>query len=37
MTTDLPDRHEDNRHLVGYGMAKRAAKEVYNQAVIGPE
>lgn len=37
MTTDLPDSYEDNLHLVGYGMTKRAAEEVYDQAGIEPE
>lgn len=37
MTTDKPDSSKDNLHLVGYGMTKRAAEEVYEQSGIGPE
>ena len=37
MTTDTPNSHEDNLHLVGCDMTARAAKQVYEQASIGPE
>ncbi|MTJ80077.1 MAG: lipid-transfer protein [Telmatospirillum sp.] len=38
MTTDRPDTFEkrDMRWLVGAGMAKRAADQVYEQAGVGP-
>ncbi|MEH7009584.1 lipid-transfer protein [Neobacillus niacini] len=37
MTTDTPDTHEDNLHLVGRSMTARAAKLVYEKAGINPE
>ncbi|WP_042355636.1 lipid-transfer protein [Bacillus rubiinfantis] len=37
LTTDKPDSHDDNLHLVGSGMTARAAQEVYQKAGIGPE
>lgn len=37
MTTDLPDSTEDNIHLAGAGLTARAAREVYEQAGVGPE
>ena len=39
MTTDLPDslQNHDMMHVVGYGMTQAAAKNVYEQAGIGPD
>lgn len=37
MTTDMPDSMADNLHLVGSGMTKRAAKQVFDRAGVGPE
>lgn len=39
MTTDRPEVFEsgDMRELVGFGMAKEAARQVYEQAGIGPQ
>jgi len=38
MTTDRPDTfaRRDMMHLVGYGMSRAAAQQVYEQAGIGP-
>lgn len=38
LSTDKPDSFgDDMRYAVGYGMAKDAARKVYEQAGIGPE
>jgi sterol carrier protein 2 len=39
MTTDRPDTFDsgDMMQLVGYGMSQRAARQVYEQAGVGPE
>lgn len=37
MTTDLPDSLENNLQLVGAGMARRAANQVYDQSGISPD
>jgi acetyl-CoA acetyltransferase len=39
MTTDRPDTFDshDMMQLVGYGMSREAARQVYEQAGIGPE
>lgn len=38
LTTDMPDSFDgDMANLVGYGMAKEAAQQVYEQSGVGPE
>lgn len=37
MTTDTPDSFDDMTGLVGYGMSKSAATQVYEQSGVSPE